>query len=56
MKIVYVYDPGVLGIIVSEHTGHVVVKYYLDSIMHIECLIEEEYASYGAGEIGGIDV
>lgn len=56
MIVVYIHDPGILGIIVSEHIGHVVVKYYLDGITHIESLVEDEYVIYGGGEIGGTDV
>lgn len=54
VKVVYVYDPGVLGVIISEHTEHIVVKYYLDEIMHIEALVDDEYIAYG--EMGGMDV
>lgn len=54
VKVVYIHDPGVLGVIVSEHIGHIMVKYYLDGITHIEPLVEDEYVMYG--EMGGMDV
>jgi hypothetical protein len=57
--IVYVRDPGVFGVTISEFDefdmGYV-VKYYLDGIEYNVFLLEEEYLIYRQGCIGGMDV
>jgi hypothetical protein len=52
ITIVYVNDPGVLGVVVQQHRTGCVVKYYLDGITHIEFLLADEYKIYGKGGIG----
>jgi hypothetical protein len=43
MRVVYIDDPGVLGIVLSEHKYGCMVKYFLDSIEFIVSLEWEEF-------------
>jgi hypothetical protein len=53
--IVYIYEPGVLGVVVSEHPAvGCVVKWFLDGIEFTAFLEHEEYLVYE--KEGGMDV
>jgi hypothetical protein len=54
--IVYVKDPGVLGIVISEYSSGCVIKWFLDGIEFNEFLLPEEFISYEQVKLGGMDV
>lgn len=51
MKVVYVHDPGVLAVVLSEHPAGIMVKWFLDGFSHREFLEEGEYVMYEEGDM-----
>jgi hypothetical protein len=50
--VVYVYDPGVFGVLLSKHDLYSVVKWYLDGIPFTGVLEHDEYEIYNGGDSG----
>jgi hypothetical protein len=50
--IVYIYDPGVFGVLLEEHDLYSVIKWYLDGIPFTGALEHDEYEIYNGGDSG----